>query len=204
MYYDEFKNDIKFFYVEYKENIETDIIEIDDYIYIKGKEFPLNPNLLIKTMKAIGYIHDKYNYDYIIHTNLSSIWNIPVLLSLYNEIPRKNFFGGHYIFNFFITGTGIFFSYDIIPLLMKLDTNIYNEMNDITISAYMKDSCIPTFRLEHMSNYRWELIITHDYACNYTKDYFDNILYFRVKTSSSKIDITITKYLLKQLYNLTA
>ena len=198
LYYDKFKNDIKFFYVEHKENIENDVIEIDDYIYVKGSDDPLNPNFIIKMIKSSGYIHDTYEYDYIIHTNLSSIWNIPLLLSLYDEIPRNNFFGGHYIFDWFITGTGIFFSYDLIPFLLKLDTNIYNETNDVSTSNYMKDNGIPIFHLETMSNYRWELVISNEY----TNTCYDNILYFRIKNSSSEIDKNITKFILNNLYNI--
>jgi hypothetical protein len=199
LYYDKFKNDIKFFYVEYKENIENDVIEIDDYIYVKGNDLPIHPNFTIKMIKSSGYIHDTYEYDYIIHTNLSSIWNIPLLLSLYNEIPRNNFFGGHYIFDWFITGTGIFFSYDLIPFLLKIDTDKYNDSNDVSISAYMKDNCIPIFRVDTMPNYRWELAISNQY----TNTQYDNILYFRIKNSSSEIDITISKFILNNLYNIT-
>jgi hypothetical protein len=154
LYYDKFKNDIKFFYIEHIENLENDLIELDDYIYVKGNELPLVPNFLAKMIKATRYIHDNYKYDYIIHTNLSSIWNIPVLLSLYNEIPRNNFFGGHYIFNWFITGTGIFFSYDLIPLLIKLDYNIYSENNDVSISNYMKNNNIQIYNFENALNYK--------------------------------------------------
>jgi hypothetical protein len=200
MYYDKFKNDIKFFYVENKENLEKELVEIDDFIYVKGNDVPLNPNFLIKMVKATGYIHDTYNYDYIVHTNLSSVWNMPVLLSLYNEIPRNNFFGGQYIFDSFITGTGIFFSKDLIPLLMKVETNIYNDFNDVSISAYMKDNNIPIFHLENMSNYRWEMIISDR---EYTNEHYDNILYFRIRNSSHELDITITKFLLNKLYNIT-
>ena len=199
MYYDRFKNDIKFFYVEYKENIESDTIESDDYIYVKGTDLPFNPNSVIKIIKSMEFIHHKYSYDYVIHTNLSSLWNIPVLLSLYNEIPRNNFFGGHYILDSFITGTGIFFSYDMVPFLMKLNSNIYTDNNDVAISAYMKNNGIPIFHLENMVNYRWELIISD----HYTNEQYDNILYFRIKNSSTEIDITITKFVLNKLYNIT-
>lgn len=198
MYYDKFKNDIKFFYVEYKENIEHDVIEIDDYIYVKGSDLPFNPNSVIKIIKSIGYINDKYSYDYIIHTNLSSVWNIPLLLSLHNEIPRTNFFGGYYIFNSFITGTGIFFSHDIIPVLMQLNAYIYFENNDVTISEYMKWSGIPIFDLSNMLNYKWEII-----SDNYSNENYDNILYFRIKTASSSLDINIFKFVINKLYNIT-
>lgn len=198
MYYDKFKNDIKFFYIEYKQDIVDDVVEINDFIYIQGNELPLIPNTLNKALKAIEYINIKYAYDYIIHTNLSSIWNIPVLLSLYENIPRDNFFGGHYLFNRFITGTGIFISKDLITLLLNLDVNMYNYENDIAISNYMQYNNIPTYHLENITNYRWEIIST-DY---YTNDNYEDILYFRIKNSSDKIDINITQFLLNKLYNI--
>jgi hypothetical protein len=188
--YDKFINDIKFFFIEYNNKLEENIIELNDYIYIKGDEMPLNPNTLLKTIQAIEYINNKYNYDYIIHTNLSSIWNIPVLLSLYDNIPRTNFFGGHLIFDYFITGTGILFSNDIIPLLIniKTDTNIFINNNDIAITAYMVNYNIPIFNLQNMLNYKWEQIINDNYA----NEYFDDILYFRIKNSSDEISSAIS------------
>lgn len=196
--YDKFINDIKFFFIEYDNKLEENIIELNDYIYIKGDEMPLNPNTLLKTTQAIEYINNKYNYDYIIHTNLSSIWNIPVLLSLYDNIPRTNFFGGHLLFNHFITGTGIFFSNDLIPLLIniKTDTNIFFNNNDVAITAYMVNNNIPIYNLQYMLNYKWDQII-NDY---YTNEYLDNILYFRIKNSSDEIDKNISEYLLEKLY----
>ena len=135
MYYDKFKNDIKFFYVEYKENLENDISEIGNYIYIKGNECPLIPNFLTKMIKAFEHIHTNYNYEYIIHTNLSSFWNIPVLLSFYNEIPKNNFFGG-YMGPGFVSGTGIFISHNLIPCLLNINLDVHDG-EDVAISIYM-------------------------------------------------------------------
>ena len=112
LYLDKFKDSIKYFFLEYKENIIENIIEIDDFIFLKGKENPIIPNLLVKNIEAINYIKTKYDFDFILRTNLSSIWNIPKLLSLYDKIPKRNFFGGYVVANSFITGTGIFISKD--------------------------------------------------------------------------------------------
>ena len=56
LYLDKFKDDIKFFFVEYNENINEDILEVGDFIYIKGIEEPIIPNILIKKIKAMFYI----------------------------------------------------------------------------------------------------------------------------------------------------
>jgi hypothetical protein len=200
MYYDKFKEDIKFFYVEHKEDLEKEAIEEGDYIYIKGNDMPLNPNFTLKMLKATNYIHDKYEYHYIIHTNLSSLWNIPVLLNLYKELPRNNLFGGHYLFDFFVTGTGMFYSHDLIPFLMKIDVSIYSDTNDVSISAYMRDNGIPVYRLDHMPNYMF-IIATPDH-CNNIYGSYETILYFRIRNICMDSDINIMKNLLKYIYNI--
>jgi hypothetical protein len=198
MYYDKFKNDIKFFYVEYKEDLENDISEIGNYIYIKGDDCPLIPNFLTKMVKAFKYIDDNYNYDYMIHTNLSSVWNIPVLLSLYNEIPRNDFFGGYLCCYSFVTGTGIFFSKDLIPLLLNIDTRV-NENEDVAISFFMKNKGKSMFDLEKLSKYRMEYIISDQ---PYTNENYDSILYFRIKNQSHELDIQISKQIVSKLYGI--
>jgi len=88
----------------------------------------------------------------------------------------------------------------LIPLLMEVDTTIYNNFNDVSISAYMKDNNIPIFHLENMLNYRCEMMISDQ---EYTNQNYDNILYFRIRNSSHELDIMITKFLLNKLYNIT-
>ena len=215
LYFDLFKEHIKFFYIEFNEIIENDILVEEDIIYIKGNEFPIVPNMLLKTQKALDYIHTNYEYEYIINTNLSSLWNIPTLLLLYNEIPRNHFFGGHVMFNSFITGTGIIISRDLIPLFLNLNINHYHDNNDVAISLYMKNNNIPIHSLEHYQNYKldWQILsetctdITSPHHKNNITVIYDNtntnhILYFRIRNETIEQDLYITKKLLKKLYNI--
>ena len=48
--------EIKYFFVEFKQDIEEDIINIDNHIYVKGIE-SINPGMIIKTCKAIELIN---------------------------------------------------------------------------------------------------------------------------------------------------
>ena len=213
-YLDLYKNDIKFFYVEYK-NMDEEIVEAGDFIYIKGTEEPIEPNILIKKIKAMNYIHSKYQYEYMINTNLSTFWNIPILLSLYNVIPRNNLFGGHVIFNSFITGTGIILSHDLIPLLLNINAYSFRVGEDVAISDYMKSHHIPMFNLAPSPNYKLNYQIldetVNDTSSPHHKNnilelndntYTNDILYFRVKTSDHQRDIDIAKTILKIIYNL--
>ena len=214
-YFDIFKDDIKFFFVEYNENINEDVLEVDDFIYIKGLEEPIIPNILIKKIKSMIYIKSKYKFDYIINTNLSSFWNIPVLLSLYNNIPRKKFFGGHVIFNSFITGTGIIISNDLLPILLSINSYNFGDNEDVVISHFMKSKNIPIFHLEQSNHYKlnYQILdenVTDINSPNHKKNILEinentntnNILYFRIKNENQQRDIFIIKIILKKIYNI--
>jgi hypothetical protein len=214
-YFDIFKDDIKFFFVEYNENINEDIVESGDYIYIKGIEEPIVPNFLIKKIKAMIYIESKYKFDYIINTNLSSIWNIPVLFSLYNNIPRNNLFGGHYIFDTFITGTGIIISKDLLPILLTINAYNFKDNEDVTISHFMKSKNIPIFHLEQSNHYKMNYQILDENVTDINSPHHKNhvleinentnthdILYFRIRNANQERDIVIAKKILKKIYNI--
>jgi hypothetical protein len=200
LYYDLFKNDIKFFYIECNEIQEKIIIEEGDYIYVKNKD-SLIPGILMKSIAATYLINKNYLYDYIIYTNLSTLWNIPVLLSLYEEIPKFRFFGGHVIFNTFISGTGIIISKDLVPLLLKINLmNPKQDYNDVYISLFMhKYNEIPIFDLGTLSKYKMNYQIDDK---NIIPNYTDDILYFRIKNKNIEMDITVYKVLIKLLYKI--
>ena len=215
VYLDKFKNDIKFFYIEYKKDINEDVVEMDDFIFIKGNEDPMIPNLLNKNIIAINYINKKYNFDFILRTNLSSIWNISKLLSLYNEIPKSNFFGGYVIFNSFVSGTGIFISRDLIEKLLKINTNYFNVLDDVAISTHMKNQEIKMTDFNIFTNYKmnYQIIDENETDINsphYKNNnleindttYIDDILYFRVKNNTIERDLLVTKKIIRKIYNI--
>lgn len=214
-YLDNFKDSIKFFFIEYKEDISDDIIEIDDFIFIKGSEEPIIPNFLVKSIKAINYIKIKYDFDFILRTNLSSIWNIPRLLSLYDNIPKTEFFGGHVVFNDFITGTGLFISKDLLEKLLKINTNSFSVTEDVAISRHMKHNGVRMSYLNDLTNYKWnyQIIDTNVDDINSphhinnnleinNNTYIDDILYFRVKNDTCERDLEITRKIIKKIYNI--
>jgi hypothetical protein len=146
---------------------------------------------------------------------LSSIWNIPKLLSLYDEIPKTNFFGGHVVFNLFVTGTGIVISRDLIDKLLTINTNIIRDNDDVAISKHMINVGVPIRFLNNLSNYKWnhqvidmnESDITSPHHKNNNLEisentYIDDILYFRVRNSSTTQDLIVTKKIIKRIYNI--
>jgi hypothetical protein len=210
MYYDLYPNDIKFFYMENDPNLPEQVIEKNDYIYVRAEETVV-PGMLIKQQEAVKSINTKYDYDYIILTNLSTLWNIPVLLSLYKTIPRTRFFGGHLPFNTFVSGTGIFISHDLTPLLMQANRH-ETDNNDVVISRHMNHSNVTTYMLNNLSQFKMNYQILdetvtdkespHHVDRNPMPETTDDILYFRIRNATIERDLYITKFLIHKLYHL--
>lgn len=216
LYYDLFQEQIHYFFVEYNKDIDSDIIEDGNFIYVKGVEEPIIPNMLVKKMLAIKYIQSIYDYDFMVHTNLTSIWNIPILLSLYNKIPKTNFFGGHFVFNSFISGTGIIISKDLTNLLLQIPVKSYNDNEDVAISKFMQQNGIYGYHLENLTGYKMNYQIVDHEEQNKNSPHHkihnleinestqtDDILYFRIRNSTQQQDIFVVKNIIKNLYNIS-
>lgn len=203
---------IKFFFLEFKPDLEQYIVEDGDFIYVQGNE-SINPGMIVKTCAAIKYINQNYNYDFIVRTNLSTVFHIPNLISYVNNMPSTNSCGGFYVTGF-ITGTGIILTRDaankIADSFMHYNINSIHE--DVLISSILRDHQVP-----YISNeYVWVLLIdddTYDLPCLHlikTNEQFrefnipDNALHFRLKNGINRdIDLLNFKFILKKIYNIT-
>ena len=57
-YYNLFSDNIKHFYIEFKNDLDCDILEQEEHIYFKGVD-SIVPGILTKTQKALSYINNK-------------------------------------------------------------------------------------------------------------------------------------------------
>jgi len=195
-YFDLYKDRIKYFFIELKDDIDCEICEKDDYIYVKGKEC-VTPGMYIKTIKTMDYINSKFNYDFVIRSNLSSFWNLENLFALKQTLPFNNFAGGILPFNTFISGTGIMLSKDVCVNLSKLFI-VNDEYDDVYISQLLCDMGYSITHISNISKYRWELCIYNTVNINID---LENVLYYRVKNDNRTIDSEIMNNLCKEIYN---
>jgi hypothetical protein len=181
----------RFFFVEFKEDITSEVEERGDFIYVKGKETFFG--MFDKVMTAIQYVHMKYDYNYILRTNLSSFWNIPKLFSIENNFSSP-YAGGIIMFDHFISGTGILLSRDIAYTLSTFK-NDYSTNDDVLISNYL--SLFTTI-------VRWDeasMYYMTDGHVNLPED-ISTIIYFRIKNQNRDIDVQIFRKLLKNIYDI--
>jgi len=185
---------LKYFYLESKEDLQTDIEEKDDVITIRGKD-SIIPGIFIKTMNVMKYIHNKYDYDFIIRTNLSSFWNIHNVFKYVNIFDPKVLTGIR-PFNTFVSGTGI--------ILSKYVTNIFIQNENINPSQLHDDVLISNIlnnsvKIQGLPDDKMHYLIYHDK--NVIPEDISNILYFRIRNNNDRrIDIHLFKQLMVKVY----
>jgi hypothetical protein len=174
----------KYYFIEMDNTLDTDIKEIGDTIFVKGNE-SIIPGIYIKTIKAIQHVQ-KYSFDFLIRTNLSSFWNFNHLKTLH--LPLTNYAGGIIIFNQFISGTGIILSKDVSNQLSLHETN---DHDDVYISKQLQSMGITLSRLDDS-----KMIYLTD---GIFKEPDLNALYFRIKNQDRNVDIQYFNFLYNKL-----
>jgi hypothetical protein len=215
-YFNLFKNDIKFFFIESKEDLNEEIIEDGDYLYTKGTE-SIIPNIYRKTMIAMDYVSKKYNFDFLIRTNLSSFWNLTNLLNLLNNIQPYKFAGG-FTCQGFMSGTFMLMSNDVCKKMVDcfIETIYTNPRanthhDDVFISEQVTSLGIPLYNI---CQYNWGFLIPFidpNIKLRYLNiddknDDFSDILVFRIKHGMEyeerQKDIYCFNVLFKKIYGL--
>jgi len=208
-YYSVFSQDIKVFYITFRENQDEEIIEDGEFLYFRGTE-SFKPGIIMKTMRALNYINEKYSYDYAIRTNVSTIINCKNLLDYFNTIPKTNYTGGFVIFNSFYSGIFILFSKDMAEVLSSIDLqheNIYEEMDDVLIMQMIQKRQLPIFDITP-TKYRIEYCTAGDVSSHNdigeNNEKYENVLCYRIRNDvDRKVDLQysdkIYKYLLQSI-----
>ena len=172
--------EIKSFFIKLTENMEEDVLEKDDVIYVKGSESYI-PWILQKTVKSIEYINDKYKYDYIYRTNLSSFLDFKKML-IFIENVSMNYGGCHTWFNTIIyaSGSGFFLSPEASIFLCKNQKLVdYNLYDDISIGQLLNKT-YEVFNVERI-DFGTVSISDNDFHYRCVNDYNKMELLFNLK-----------------------
>ena len=112
--------DIECYFIEY---LPTTFIPLltSDTLYLRGTES--YKNITRKTLQSFEYFLQRKQYDYVIRTNLSSVWKFPKLVDFLQTAPKTKFYGGVICTNHpplkYISGAGILFSIDVCSILLQ-------------------------------------------------------------------------------------
>lgn len=189
---------INSYFIKYSSDINTDIVLDNDTIFIKGNE-SLIPGCLDKTIKSIEYLLENYDFDYLIRTNMSIVWNLE---KIYNLILTNNFVAaGHILYKRgvqFQSGTGILLNKNVCQLIIKNKNHIkYDRIDDLSLGILLSNLRI---KISPLILFR---------VCDYENNIQDidnstinSFYYFRCKSSiDSNYTIDIMKKIIKLIYN---
>tara|TARA_R110000822_G_scaffold45353_4_gene121388 strand:+ start:2190 stop:2960 length:771 start_codon:yes stop_codon:yes gene_type:complete len=104
-------------------------------------------NILKKTILGIQEINKKYDYDYLIRSNVSSFWHIENLVELIKTLPKKEVYAGPNNWDRYISGCGIIMSRDICQKIADVK-RINSDPDDLQIGriSNTKLSCFLEYR----------------------------------------------------------
>jgi hypothetical protein len=112
---------------------EKDKVIEDNTFYVKGQN-TFHPGIRDKTIDCFEYfVNQETQYDFIVRTNLSSLWNFGALIRYLETLPRQDIYSG--IFGYhegkhFISGAGFIITPDVVKKLLH-NRELMNHVNVI-------------------------------------------------------------------------
>jgi len=185
-----YANDIGFYFVQNVNGINTSYDINGHDFYVNGNENNV-PGIYLKSMKAINYINNNFDYDYLIRTNISSIYNIPNIINYLEQKPKYKFATGFILslptYRDFLHGTSMIITKDVAQLIEKPHSYSLNIPDDVLISLIIKSHGIS---LEKINEYYVTFLIDDNYDENKVLSTYKDVLYYRVKNNGNRnIDI---------------
>jgi len=134
--------DIDSYFIEYRN--EDQALE-GNTLFLTGTES--FTNIIKKTIDGIKYFMDLKDYDFIVRTNLSSLWNFNVLMKYLETLRKEGTYNG--ILGCqgkipFISGAGIIFSRDVANTLIinRNVAEVIDVLDDVAIGFAMNQNGI--------------------------------------------------------------
>jgi hypothetical protein len=199
----------KVFFVYGKLENKLDNIDEHDLIYHDLEEN--YPNMIYKRIRAMEYIHQQYDYDYFIHTNISTFWDWNELHNHLAILPKQLCYSGDgplpgYNENgYYLSGTDTIVTPDMIDSLLKNQHKLkFDLYEDQTLGSYFHGELHAPMLvnricfLEDIRDNEDDKVI--QIIQNAKKEHKDH---YRVKTlggDRAKIDAMIYQHLLEIIY----
>lgn len=150
-----------------KEGIEGDTF------FVKGKE-SMHPGCLDKTLACFKHFAEA-DYDFIVRSNMSSLWNFPTLLKHLGTLPTQDLYSGavgRYNSIEFASGSGFVLSADVMRRLVTAPPGP-NIVDDVDIGCILGN-----LGIKIKSAHRVDILNLHDYN---THTYSDTPYHYRIK-----------------------
>ena len=129
--------DIECYFIEFSPMVFVPTLT-QDTLYVRGTESYYN--ITRKTLLALEYFLSRGSYDFVIRTNLSSVWIFPHTIRFLDTLPKTRYYGGVVCSHErvpFVSGTCIVMSDDTARLLLQNKHYAYanNLVDDVDIGV---------------------------------------------------------------------
>lgn len=191
------RSDMIYFFVEFVHGEQCDTIVSNDVIQIAHPtKTELVQNIFYKTVEAMKYIHQNYDYKILLRTNLSSFWNMSNLKKQVESFD-ENTFGGYRPFGSFVSGTSIFMGKNVVKYICDQNREYSEEFDDVLLSQIASTK----FPLTSIDNSK-----VHFYTFDTTADPLDfhAPLFYRIKNEDRSIDVQLFKKLAFVIYDIVS
>lgn len=195
-------NNIKIIFICDSDTDTSNISDYNDNIFRSNSDTSLIPGILIKTIELFEHVNNNYNYNFILRTNISSMFIIEKIMKLINTLSINNTYtgilGNHNNINF-VSGACIIISKDCTEELIENKNNLnYSILDDLAIANILSYKAKPI-------NNRYDICDCIDYLTSeqLNKHYLNiinnNFSHIRIKNNNRLIDIQIFEYLSNKL-----
>lgn len=217
-------------YCETNPNIKV-LFVYGNQVYFSPKEHDLvfdvfendYPGMISKTLKAMQYIENNYDYDFLIRTNLSTFWDLHKLEARLDMLPKQKCLTGSPVnlknprsdeqYNY-VAGYDLVISRDLVQTILPhasdiIAQKVFQNMEDLSLcTAVEKYAGVVRSGTDNIQNHA-----TNIGKDPYTKEHLEQMFaysvkkntdHFRVKTRTNRnADKQYLKNLLEKVYGQT-
>lgn len=181
------------YFIRQREDVNETYLD-GDTIWSRGRE--AIETTFDKTVAAFRFIPES-SYDYLVRTNLSSVWNFSKLLAFCRTLPKRNVFCG-VIGNPGISGAGMILSPDVVATLVQYSNDVERGMwDDIDFGKIAEMRGIPSIPAPR---YRPHSRKEVDEQWNRGHHYYLKHVENGVRNVANEIDVM--RYLISKIYGL--
>lgn len=174
------------YFIQYRDG---ELEKNEDTLWLPGKES--FEGIIYKTIDSLEYFLNKDKYDFIIRTNLSSVWNFNAVLDYLSTLPSEKVYSGiigNYKGISYVSGSGIIMTSDTCRILIENKNLAYSVgiIDDVDI-GYTLAKC----QIEYTVGKRVDGTM-----------YVSNNYHYRCKLRNNPVlEIENMKQLIRVIYN---